>query len=154
MSKVMRKVKMSVKKKDFVERQDRQDTLNQVRKFHETFGAPVKSEPDISDDSLNALRVRLLREEIEELNEALDNNDLVEVLDALTDLQYVLDGAFLSFGLQDFKYEAFSEVQRSNMSKLGEDGKPILRESDNKILKGPNYEAPDLKAILDVNIDD
>lgn len=124
------------------------DTLEAVKKFHETYGLPVKSAPDISDEKTNALRINLLQEELDELKEALEQGDLVEVLDALTDLQYVLDGAYLSFGLQHLKGEAFEEVQRSNMSKLGTDGKPIVRERDGKILKGPDYFAPDIAKFL------
>jgi predicted HAD superfamily Cof-like phosphohydrolase len=123
------------------------DTLEGVRIFHETYGLPVLSEPDISNEKTNGLRISLLQEELDELKEALDNNDIVEVLDALTDLQYVLDGAYLSFGLHGVKDEAFDEVQRSNMSKLGEDGKPVVRPEDGKILKGQNYFAPDLKQV-------
>lgn len=119
-------------------------TLEQVQEFHETYGLPVKSAPDISDPKTNDLRINLLAEELEELKEALAAGDIVEVLDALTDLQYVLDGAYLSFGLHSVKDAAFNEVQRSNMSKLGADGKPIRRESDGKILKGPNFFEPDL----------
>ena len=119
-------------------------TLEQVQIFHETYGLPVKDSPDISDPKTNGLRINLLAEEVEELQEALEAGDMVEVLDALTDIQYVLDGAYLSFGLQDVKMAAFEEVQRSNMSKLGADGKPIVREEDGKILKGPDYFKPDL----------
>jgi predicted HAD superfamily Cof-like phosphohydrolase len=124
------------------------DTLEGVRKFHEAYGLPVKNEPDITDERVNALRISLLNEELEELSDALRAGDMVEVLDALTDLQYVLDGAYLSFGLHGYKDEAFAEVQRSNMSKLGADGKPVVRESDGKILKGPNYSPPDIASIL------
>lgn len=119
-------------------------TLDMVQEFHETYGLPVESAPNISDSKTNALRINLLAEEVEELKEALEQGDIVETLDALTDIQYVLDGAYLSFGLQDKKMPAFNEVHRSNMSKLGEDGKPIRRESDGKVLKGPNYFKPDL----------
>lgn len=119
-------------------------TLEQVKEFHETYGLPVKASPDISDAKTNALRINLLAEELDELREALEAGDVVEVLDALTDLQYVLDGAYLSFGLHDVKDAAFNEVQRSNMSKLGADGKPIRRESDGKVMKGPNFFEPDL----------
>lgn len=119
-------------------------TLDMVKEFHETYGLPVLDAPDISDEKTNALRINLLVEELDELKEALEQGDMVEVLDALTDLQYVLDGAYLSFGLQDKKMLAFKEVHSSNMSKLGEDGKPIRRESDGKVLKGPNYFKPDL----------
>lgn len=124
-------------------------TLEQVKEFHETYGLPVKDSPDISDAKTNALRVNLLAEELEELQEALADGDIVEVLDALTDLQYVLDGAYLSFGLHKVKEAAFEEVQRSNMSKLGEDGKPIVRPEDGKILKGPNYFKPDIAQFID-----
>lgn len=119
-------------------------TLDRVQEFHETYGLPVLDTPDISDLKTNALRINLLAEELDELKEALAEGDVVEVLDALTDLQYVLDGAYLSFGLHDKKEAAFAEVHASNMSKLGEDGKPIRRESDGKVLKGPNYFKPDL----------
>jgi predicted HAD superfamily Cof-like phosphohydrolase len=125
-----------------------QSTLDRVKIFHETYGLPVKDTPDISDDKTNALRVNLLEEEAQELKDALNAGDMVEVLDALTDIQYVLDGAYLSFGLSHLKEPAFAEVQRSNMSKLGEDGKPLRRESDGKVLMGPNYSAPDLGQFL------
>ena len=125
-----------------------QSTLDRVKIFHETYGLPVKDVPDISDDKTNALRVNLLEEEVQELTDALAAGDIVEVLDALTDIQYVLDGAYLSFGLSDLKEPAFAEVQRSNLSKLDEDGKPIRRESDGKVMKGPNYSAPDLVQFL------
>jgi len=125
------------------------DTLKGVRAFHEAYGLPVKDAPDLTDKRTNDLRHELLREELAELKEAMDNNDPVETLDALTDLQYVLDGAYLSLGFHLLKDSAFAEVQRSNMSKLGADGKPVVREADGKILKGPNYSAPDLKAVLE-----
>lgn len=123
-------------------------TLEQVKEFHETYGLPVSSRPDISDERTNALRINLLAEELDELKEALDDGNIVEVLDALVDLQYVLDGAFLSFGLHHMKEAAFAEVHRSNMSKLDENGKPIRRESDGKILKGPNFFEPDLSQFV------
>lgn len=126
-------------------------TLEQVQEFHETYGLPVLNSPNISDEKTNALRVNLLAEELDELKEALQQGDMVETLDALIDLQYVLDGAFLSFGLHGLKEQAFNEVHRSNMSKLGEDGKPIRRESDGKVLKGPNYFKPDIAQFLDDN---
>ncbi len=125
------------------------NTLEQVQEFHETYGLPVKDTPDISDEKTNALRINLLAEELEELQDALKDGDMVEVLDALTDLQYVLDGAYLSFGLHGVKAAAFDEVHASNMSKLGEDGNPIRRESDGKVLKGPNYWKPDLAKFID-----
>ena len=125
-----------------------QSTLDRVKIFHETYGLAVKASPDISDEKTNRLRVALLEEEVAELKVALEQGDMVEVLDALTDIQYVLDGAYLSFGLAHLKEPAFAEVQRSNLSKLGEDGKPIRRESDGKVMKGPNYSAPDIAQFL------
>lgn len=119
-------------------------TLNHVQEFHETYGLPVEHTPTITDKKTNTLRINLLAEELNELKDALEQGDIVETLDALIDLQYVLDGAFLSFGLHDVKEDAFNEVHRSNMSKLGADGKPIRRESDGKVLKGPDYFQPDL----------
>lgn len=124
-------------------------TLQQVQEFHETYGLPVKLGPDVSDLKTNALRINLLVEELEELKQALEEGNILETLDALIDLQYVLDGAFLSFGLHSLKDAAFAEVHGSNMSKLDENGKPIVRESDGKILKGPNYYKPDLAKFLD-----
>ena len=128
-------------------------TLEQVQEFHETYGLPVRDEPDLSCKQTNELRINLIAEELEELQQAIKDNDAVEVLDALIDLQYVLDGAFLSFGLQDVKEAAFNEVHRSNMSKLGEDGKPIVREGDGKILKGPNYFKPDMTQFVKTKAD-
>lgn len=119
-------------------------TLEQVQEFHETYGLPVHDAPNLTCEQTKELRINLLQEELDELKEALKNNDPQETLDALIDLQYVLDGAFLSFGLSAVKELAFDEVHRSNMSKLGADGKPIRREGDGKVMKGPNYFAPDL----------
>lgn len=123
-------------------------TLDMVNEFHETYSCVLEKEPNITNKPVNDFRAAFLQEELDELKEALANNDVVEVLDALTDLQYVLDGTYLSFGLQAAKEAAFDEVHRSNMSKLGEDGQPIVRESDGKILKGPNYFKPDLAKVL------
>ena len=125
------------------------DTLGGVKVFHETYGLPVKNTPDLSCEKTKSLRINLLQEELDELKESLAEDDIVGVLDALTDLQYVLDGAYLSFGLHHVKAAAFDEVQRSNMSKLDEDGKPICREEDGKILKGPNYFKPDLAQFIE-----
>ena len=119
-------------------------TIEQVQEFHETYGLPVKNSPDLTDPQTNELRINLLAEELDELKVALAEDDKVEVLDALIDLQYVLDGAFLSLGFADVKEAAFNEVHRSNMSKLGADGKPIRREGDGKVMKGPNYFKPDM----------
>lgn len=126
----------------------KKSTLDQVQEFHETYGLPVKAAPDLSCEQTKALRINLLQEELNELKEALANNDSLETLDALIDLQYVLDGAFLSFGLQAVKEAAFSEVHRSNMSKLDEDGKPIRRPEDGKVMKGPNYFKPNLSQFI------
>lgn len=125
------------------------NTLALVEEFHTTYQCVLKHSPDISDQSLNDARVAFIQEELDELKEALANNDMVEVLDALIDLQYFLDGTFLAFGVQKYKDAAFLEVHRSNMSKLGEDGQPIFRESDGKVMKGPNYFKPDLKRVLE-----
>lgn len=123
-------------------------TIEQVEEFHETYGLPVESEQTTGSDQTKELRINLLQEELDELKEALDNDDLVETLDALIDLQYVLDGAFLSFGMQNVKEAAFNEVHRSNMSKLGRDGKPIRREGDGKVMKGPNYFKPNMMQFI------
>ena len=125
-------------------------TIEQVQEFHETYGLPVEADQTTGSDQTKELRINLLQEELDELKEALDNDDLVETLDALIDLQYVLDGAFLSFGMQDVKESAFNEVHRSNMSKLGEDGKPIRREGDGKVMKGPNYFKPDMTQFIKI----
>jgi predicted HAD superfamily Cof-like phosphohydrolase len=129
-------------------------TLDDVKEFHETYGLPVKENADLSCEKTKQLRINLLQEELDELKEALEDNDIVGVLDALTDLQYVLDGAYLSFGLHNVKQVAFDEVQRSNMSKLDENGKPIKRESDGKILKGPNYFKPNLSQLVRLSEDE
>lgn len=123
---------------------EKKTTLDQVQEFHETYGLPVLDTPNISDEKTNKLRINLLAEELDELKEALEQGDMVETLDALIDLQYVLDGAFLSLGMAHLKMPAFDEVHRSNMSKLGADGKPIRRESDGKVLKGPDYFKPNM----------
>lgn len=124
-------------------------TLEQVQEFHETYGLSVKEGVDLSCTQTKQLRINLLQEELDELKEALANDDPLETLDALIDLQYVLDGAFLSFGLHHVKEMAFEEVHRSNMSKLGEDGKPIRRPEDGKVMKGPNYFKPDLSQFIE-----
>ncbi|GBL19266.1 hypothetical protein LBMAG37_05010 [Anaerolineae bacterium] len=124
-------------------------TLEQVREFHETYGLPVKAAPDLSDARINGLRVSLLTEELEEFKAAVAAANPLAALDALVDLQYVLDGAFLSLGLHAVKAAAFNEVHRSNMSKLGADGKPLRRESDGKVLKGPNFFQPNLQQFIE-----
>lgn len=125
-----------------------QDTINMVRKFHDSFGITNLNDPT-AQPSLDTIKLRfeLMKEENEEYFEAAQNNDLVEVADALGDMLYILCGTMLSHGMQDKIEEVFTEIQRSNMSKLGADGKPIYRE-DGKVLKGENYFKPDIAAIL------
>ena len=119
--------------------------LNKVGVFMKTFGQEVKNEPSFSSDKINQLRINLIQEELNELKEAMSNNDLLEVADALTDLLYVTYGAGHAFGIDLDK--CFNEVQNSNMSKLGEDGKPIYNELG-KVMKGPNYFKPDLSKFI------
>lgn len=124
-------------------------TLEQVKEFHEKFGHPVADNPNIGDAALNKFRMDLFDEEtLTELRAALAAGDKNGVLDALCDTQVVLDGAFLALGFYRVKEAACSEVHRSNMSKLGADGNPVLRE-DGKILKGPNYSPPNLQTFID-----
>lgn len=125
------------------------DKIAAVHKFHTTYGLGIKNTPtaDLGEDK-NLLRYKLMREENEEYLEAANDNDLVEVADALGDMLYILCGTIIEHGMQHKIEEVFDEIQRSNMSKLGEDGKPIYRE-DGKVLKGPNYFKPNIKAILD-----
>ena len=120
-----------------------------VAEFHRVFGLKMKETPtaDIGIKN-NLLRYKLMREENEEYLEAANNNDLVEVADALGDMLYILCGTIIEHGMQHKIDEVFDEIQRSNMSKLGADGKPIYRE-DGKVLKGPNYFGPDIKSILE-----
>jgi predicted HAD superfamily Cof-like phosphohydrolase len=107
----------------------------------ETFGQEIKTKPSFSSDKINSLRYDLIKEELEELKEAIKNKDLLEVADALTDILYVTYGAGHAFGIDLDK--CFEEVQSSNMSKLGENDKPIYNESG-KVMKGPKYFKPDL----------
>jgi len=115
--------------------------FNKVKTFMETFGQEVKNKPSFSTDKINSLRYDLIKEELEELKIAMESKDLLEVADALTDILYVTYGAGHAFGIDLDK--CFEEVQNSNMSKLGEDGKPIYNES-RKVMKGPKYFKPDL----------
>ena len=115
--------------------------FNKVGTFMKTFGQEVKTKPSFSSDKINKLRIDLIKEELDELQEAMGNNDLLEVADALTDILYVTYGAGHAFGIDLDK--CFDEVQNSNMSKLGEKGEPIYNESG-KVMKGPNYFKPDL----------
>ena len=119
--------------------------FSKVGVFMKTFGQEVKDKPSFSTDKINKLRIDLIKEELEELTEAMNNKDLLEVADALTDILYVTYGAGHAFGID--LNECFNEVQNSNMSKLGEDGKPIFNEFG-KVMKGPNYFKPDLGKFL------
>ena len=112
-----------------------------VKKFMETFGQEIKEKPNFPNDKITSLRYELIREELDELKEAIDKRDLKEVADALTDILYVTYGAGHAFGIDSDK--CFEEVQNSNMSKLGVDGKPIYNEKG-KVMKGPNYFKPNL----------
>lgn len=151
------------------------DVLNQVAEFHKTFQHPIKNEPAIPDKQRCALRVALIREELEELVAAIEKDDIVEIADALCDIQYVLSGAVLEFGLGEKFRELFDEVQRSNMSKScisEEEAKAtvkyykehrgvdsyyrkvdghylVYRKDDNKTLKSINYSPANLKRILE-----
>ena len=110
--------------------------FNKVGTFMKTFGQEVKTKPSFSTEKINKLRVNLIKEELSELTEAMNNKDLLEVADALTDILYVTYGAGHAFGINLDK--CFEEVQNSNMSKLDENGKPIYNEHG-KVMKGPNY---------------
>ena len=150
------------------------DSLNQVAEFHRTFNAPILDTPQIPSKERCELRVSLLQEELNELQQAIADKDIVEIADALCDLQYVLSGAVLEFGLGEKFVELFNEVQRSNMSKAcstqqeadetiefykekGQDAYPevsgdkinVHRTSDNKVLKNKYYSPADLKTILE-----
>ena len=119
--------------------------FSKVGIFMKTFGQEVKDKPSFSTDKINKLRIDLIKEELEELTEAMKNNDLLEVADALTDILYVTYGAGHAFGINLDK--CFEEVQNSNMSKLDENGEPIYNEHG-KVMKGPNYFKPDLSKFV------
>lgn len=123
--------------------------IEAVKAFHTAYKLGYKEIPqaDLGPEK-NMLRYKLMREENEEYLDAANNGDLVEVADALGDMLYILCGTIIEHGLQYKIEEVFNEIQKSNMSKLGEDGEPIYRE-DGKVLKGPNYFKPDIKRILD-----
>lgn len=125
-----------------------QKQINAVKEFHTAFviGHSEIPRADLGE-SKNILRYNLMKEENEEYLEAVQNNDLVEIADALGDMMYILCGTIIEHGLQHKIEEVFDEIQRSNMSKLGENGKPIYRE-DGKVMKGPNYFKPDFSKIL------
>ena len=119
--------------------------FNKVGTFMKTFGQEVKMKPSFSSEKINKLRIDLIKEELDELQEAMKNNDLLEVADALTDILYVTYGAGHAFGIDLDK--CFDEVQNSNMSKLGKNGEPIYNDSG-KVMKGPNYFKPDLSKFV------
>ena len=119
--------------------------FSKVGIFMKTFGQDVKNKPSFSTDKINKLRIDLIKEELDELSDAMKNKDLLEVADALTDILYVTYGAGHAFGINLDK--CFDEVQNSNMSKLGKDGKPIFNENG-KVMKGPNYFKPNLSKFL------
>tara|TARA_B100000575_G_C23017580_1_gene586015 strand:+ start:579 stop:968 length:390 start_codon:yes stop_codon:yes gene_type:complete len=122
--------------------------IQAVSEFHKAFGLSIENKPtaNISSDISN-LRYNLMKEENEEYLEATKKNDLVEIGDALGDMLYILCGTIIAHGFQNKIEEIYDEIQRSNMSKLGSDGKPIYRE-DGKVLKGPNYFKPDIEKVL------
>ncbi|MDG2431635.1 nucleoside triphosphate pyrophosphohydrolase family protein [Flavobacterium sp.] len=125
-----------------------QKQINAVKEFHTAFKIGHSETPIANlGDAKKILRFNLMKEENEEYLEAVQNNDLVEIADALGDMLYILCGTIIEHGLQDKIEAVFDEIQRSNMSKLGEDGSPIYRE-DGKVMKGPNYFKPNFSAIL------
>ena len=124
---------------------DFETNFEKVENFMRAFGQEIKPAPELADFNTAELRVELISEELDELCTAIDNDDIVEIADALTDLLYVVYGAGHAYGID--LDECFNEVHDSNMSKLGKDGKPIYRE-DGKVLKGPDYFAPNLADII------
>ena len=122
--------------------------MDAVTEFHEAYGLGIENKPQANlPKNIVELRYHLIKEENEEYLQAAEENDLVEIGDALGDMLYILCGTIISHGFQDKMEAIFDEIQRSNMSKLGADGKPIYR-ADGKVLKGPNYFKPDLAKIL------
>jgi len=122
--------------------------IEAVRKFHETFKQENGTEPRLIDENQFSLRYNLMAEENKEYFMACENQDLTEIADALGDKLYILCGTILKHGMQDIIEKVFNEIHASNMSKVGEDGKAIMRE-DGKILKGPNYFRPNLKQFIE-----
>jgi len=120
--------------------------FEEVKKFMKTFGQEVVTKPQFPDEKTSKLRLDLIKEELSELEQAIKANNLKEIADALTDILYVTYGAGCAYGIDLDK--CFKEVQRSNMSKLGADGKPIYNENG-KVMKGPNYSAPNLKQFVE-----
>lgn len=127
-----------------------QKQISSVKEFHTAFGLGFSDNPkvDLGDNKI-MLRYNLMKEENEEYLEAAQNGDLVEVADALGDMMYILCGTIIEHGLQHLIEDVFEEIQRSNMSKLDQNGKPIYRE-DGKVMKGPNYFKPDFSKIIDI----
>ena len=119
--------------------------FQKVKNFMETFGQEVKSKPSFSSEKINELRFNLIREELDEFKQSLDNNDLLEAADALTDILYVTYGSGHAFGID--LDACFEEVQNSNMSKLGNNGRRIFNDQG-KVMKGPNYFKPDLSKFI------
>ena len=119
--------------------------FDEVKKFMKTFGQIVATKPQFPEEKVMSLRYDLIKEELDELKKAMEEKDLLEVADALTDILYVTYGAGCAYGINLDK--CFKEVQRANMSKLGSDGKPIYNEKG-KVMKGPNYSKPDLKQFI------
>jgi len=119
--------------------------FDSVKKFMETFGQEIKEKASFPNDKITSLRYELIKEELNEFKEAIDKKDIKEVADALTDILYVTYGAGHAFGIDLDK--CFEEVQNSNMSKLGNDGKPIYNEKG-KVMKGPNYFKPNLSKFV------
>ena len=116
--------------------------LNAVKDFHDTFGLNYNDSPTLDlEKKIIELRFNLMKEENEEYIEAARNNDIIEIADALGDMLYILCGTIIEHGMSDIIEDVFDEIQKSNMSKLGSDGKPIYRE-DGKVMKGPNYFKP------------
>lgn len=125
-----------------------QKQLNAVKQFHETYKIGYSQIPKATlGENKNQLRYNLMKEENEEYLQAVQDNDLVEIADALGDMLYILCGTIIEHGLHDKIEAVFDEIQRSNMSKLDENGNPIYRE-DGKVIKGPNYFKPDFSSIL------
>ena len=124
------------------------DQLDSVRRFHEVFQAYMEHTPTAKVPAeISQGRIQMFLEELEEYRAAVNNHDIVEIADALTDMLYVLLGTFITHGLQDIAEELFAEVHRSNMSKLDEQGKPIFRQ-DGKVLKSDQFSDPDLRSII------
>lgn len=123
------------------------DNIKRVEAFHRTFKCLLNNTPAWPNEQDTLLRLQLITEETSELIHAIAERNMVAVLDALTDLSYVVDGTWLAFGLQDVRHAAMEEVHDSNMTKLDHDGKPIFNDAG-RVVKGPNYRKPDLEQIL------